>query len=238
MSYYFIIGVNIIMSRARLFFKGLKNYKFPDDFDDILTYLFFSKINEFRESNDEFKDFEYYTFSDFVIENYHENKNSFVCIDGIVSVVISSINNVFLKEFIGFLLTEDTLQFGHNELRLYKFVFLDDVKFKSESDFITCTPICLENFKGKLNLFSSLEKNLKKDYRKYHNLTKCRLYCEIKTNGDQFQKYVDLNPKTEYDDHYYILDLHISGDNELISFAYDCGLGNKKYQGFGMLDLY
>ena len=60
------------------------------------------------------------------------------------------------------------------------------------------------------------------------------LKCEITTCGDFFfEKFSDGEGNV-----FYLLDLFIEGDGELISFAYDVGLGEDLINGFGMLDLY
>ena len=227
------------MGRIRLFFKGLVDFEFPADFDDKFSFLFVEKINKFIESEKKFKNYTFFTFSDFVIEQAINTGNSVISTSGIVSVVLSSVDDKFLKKFTSFLLDENDLRFDYNKLPLFKFEFLEDADFSvGESNFICVSPIYLKNFPKEGNLFSFLENSLKKDYCTYHNLKKCDLSCELFTSGDYFKEYVEKSTINKYDDHYYFLDLYMRGDAELISFAYDAGLGYDTNKGFGMLDLY
>ena len=227
------------MSRVRLFFEGLVDFEFPKDFDDKFSFLFVEKINKFIEDEKGFENFTFFTFSNFVIEQLINTENSFISLNGVVSVVLSSVNEKFLRKFVAFLLDDSNLYFEFNVLSLFKFEFIEDVDFTvGESNFICVSPIYLKNFPKDGNLFSFLERSLKRNYCIYHNLKKCNLFCEIMTNGDYFKEYVDNSTSNKYDDHYYLLDLCILGDEELISFAYDVGLGYDTNKGFGMLDLY
>lgn len=219
------------MPRVRLFFKGLKNYNFPDDYDDRLSFLFVNQIKNFLQ-NTKFKDFNFFTFSDFVIENVDSYETVMTSIDGILSVVLSSSNESFLRFVVSFLVKNNTLYFDENKLSLFKFAFLDDVNFYGDAIFISVSPILLKNYSKKEGIFSYLEKHLIKRYCEYYKLDECNLTCQIKTLGDVFQEVVDKGL------YYYILDLYITGDSELISFAYDNGLGDDTSNGFGMIDLY
>ena len=220
------------MARVRLFFKGLKNYNFPNDYDDRLSFLFVNQIKNFL-NNTKFRDFHFFTFSDFVIENVDSYETVLTSIDGILSVVLSSSNESFLRSAVSFLVKNNTLCFEENKLSLFKFTFLDDVNFfYGEANFISVSPILLKNYSKKEGLFSYLERNLIKSYCECYKLDKCNLTCQIKTLGDVFQEVVDDGL------YYYILDLYITGDSELISFAYDNGLGDDTSKGFGMIDLY
>ena len=228
----------LILGRIRLFFAGLLDFEFPKDFDDKFSFLFVEKINKFIEVERDFENYTFFTFSDFVIEQVINTENSLISTNGIVSVVLSSVDDKFLKKVTAFLLEND-LRFDYNKLSLFKFEFLENVDFSvGESNFICVSPIYLKNFPKEGNMFSFLENSLKKNYCIYHNLKKCDLSCEIFTNGDYFKEYVEKSTGNKYDDHYYFLDLYMQGDAELISFAYDAGLGYNTNKGFGMLDLY
>ena len=71
------------------------------------------------------------------------------------------------------------------------------------------------------------------DYCEYYNVDYDWLNCEMGTVGDVFRHFVD-----DLSGDFYMMDLFIQADSELISFAYDKGLGDDTHKGFGMLDLY
>ena len=229
----------IILVRVRLFSKGLKNFEYSPNYDDKLSSLFFNKINEFKKMENKFKSFDLFTFSNFIIEQYDEKDDCFISKNGVVSVVLSSINEEFLRKFVAFLVDRNDLYYNHNVLVLFKFEFIEDIEFTSnETNFITISPIYLKNYPDKNDLFSFLENLLIEEYCKYYQLNKKYVNCKILLAGDNFQKFIEKNTSTEFEDYYYMLELIIIADKEVISFAYDVGLGNNTYNGLGMLDLY
>lgn len=229
----------VILVRVRLFFKGLKNFEYRYDYDDKFSSLFFIKIKEFKEMENKFKSFNYFTFSNFVIEQYDEVEDFFISINGVVSVVLSSISEEFLRKFVAFLVDGNNLHFNYNVLFLFKFEFLEDIEFTSnESNFITVSPIYLKYYSDENDLFSVLENILIDKYCRYYQLNKRYVNCKIMTNGDTFKKFTAKSISTQFKEYYYMLDLIIIADTEVISFAYDVGLGNNTHNGFGMLDVY
>ena len=226
------------MPRVRLYFKGLDSFNFPKNYDDLFSSLFVDKIINFTESCSQFKNFDCYNFSNFVIEQY-DDENRLYSIDGIVSVVFSSISEEFLRKFVAFLVDGNSLGFKRNLMHLIRFDFIQTVEFnRCDADFICVSPICLKNYQDDGNLFSHIENLLIHKYCMYYGLNVQEVYCEITTHGDLFQKFIDQDTSSKFSDCYYMLDLNIVGDAKLISFAYDVGLGDNTNLGFGLLDLY
>lgn len=83
------------MSRIKIYLQGFKNYRFDNDFESHLTYLFYEKIKRlFAKSK--FRNFHFYTFSKFVVEDAVTNNNQGILSEsGIVSVTVSSVDEVF-----------------------------------------------------------------------------------------------------------------------------------------------
>lgn len=229
------------MPRVRLYFKGLNGFKFPKNYDDIFSSIFINKINSFIDGWSQFKNFNSYTFSDFVIEHYGQSEDDMLySIEGIVSVVISSISEEFLRKFVAFLVDGNDIHFKKNIMHLMRFEFIQNPEFnRGEANFISICPIFLKNYPDDGHLFSYIKKLLINDYCRYYDLNVSNVYCEITTHGDLFQKFIDKDtPSSKFNDCFYMVDLNIVGDEKLISFAYDVGLGNETNLGFGMLDLY
>lgn len=229
------------MSRVRLYFKGLRNFEFPRNYDDMLSYIFVSKIKGFIKDTVDYRDFDFYTFSNFELNNVQSYDKSFISQDGIVSVVVSSVDENFLRDLVSFFV-HVVLDLEGNLLSLFKFVFLDDVnRFYGECNFICISPVFLKHFSVNGDMFSYLERSLVDRFCKYNNIREidCDYFCEIRTHGDVFQRYMDYRfEEDNFRDFYYIFDCFIVGDDELIKFAYDAGLGDNTNNGFGMLDLY
>ena len=134
------------MSRVRLYFKGLRNFEFPRNYDDKLSYIFVSKIKGFIKDTVDYRDFDFYTFSNFELNNVQSYDKSFVSPDGIVSVVVSSVDEDFLRDLVSFFV-HVVLDLEGNLLSLFKFVFLDDVnRFYGECNFICISPVFFKAF--------------------------------------------------------------------------------------------
>ena len=78
------------MVRVRLFFKGLKNFRFPKNYDDAFSAMFVREINNFMEYEPKFKNFDYFTFSNFMIDHFEESENVLISLNGIVSVLFQA----------------------------------------------------------------------------------------------------------------------------------------------------
>ena len=95
-------------------------------------------------------------FSDFVVEREVFYDDFVVSLDGIVSVVISSVDELFIRDFISFLFGHD-LFYKNNALSLFKFEFMENVSFTSGvAGFISRAPICLKKDLFGDDLFSRL----------------------------------------------------------------------------------
>lgn len=225
------------MSRVKVHFKGLKDFVFKKDFDDHLSFLFHKKVCEiFKDTK--FNNFEFFTFSNFTIENFINIGDGFLTKDGIISFIISSIDETFLRSLISAFVIGESINFYGNEFFLINLSFLPKPDFhKGFASFVTISPIFLNNCLVTGNLGDILEDILINNYCKYFNLMHCSYSCEFysrKEHYDYFQTDID----DLFHDYYYDMDLVIKGDIELISFAYDVGLGNSNNKGFGMLKLY
>ncbi len=225
--------------RVKLFFKGLSNFVFPKNYDDIFSSVLVEKINSFSEIETKYIGFDLFTFSNFVIENFNEYNGYFISLDGVLSIVISSISEDFLRILVSYLVDGNPILFENNQLYLVRVEFLENIEFKSnESNFISISPILLKNFPDDADIFSFLENLLINNYCRYYNLNFTTVFCEISTHKEIFQEFIDNDTNSMFNNHYYMLDLYIKGDSSLISFAYDVGLGHNTNFGFGMLELY
>lgn len=226
------------MTRVKVYFKGLKNYIFKNNFDDHLSYLFHKKVCDLFEGT-KFDNFKFFTFSDFTIENFNTIGENFLTKDGVISFTISSIDEVFLRSLISRFIMGESLQFYDNKLVIDRLRFLPKPSFiGGKGSFVTISPIFLNNCVVTGNLGDILEDSLINSYCQYFKLPQCSFSCEFFSRNEHYGNYVTSEENDLFYNYYYNMDIVLRGSPELISFAYDVGLGNNNNQGFGMLDLY
>lgn len=226
------------MTRVKVYFKGLKNYVFKSNFDDHLSYLFHKKVCDLFKGT-KFDNFKFFTFSDFTIENFNTIGENFLTKDGVISFTISSIDDVFLRSLISQFIMGESLEFYDNTLLIDRLMFLPKPNFiGGRGSFVTISPIFLSNCIVTGNLGDILEDSLINNYCQYFKLPHCSFSCEFYSRNDHYGNFVTSEKNDLFYNYYYNMDIVLKGSPELISFAYDVGLGNNNNQGFGMLDLY
>lgn len=226
------------MTRVKICFKGFTNYLFKSDFDDSLSYLFYSKVNSlFKDTK--FDNFKFFTFSDFTIENFYTIGDNFLSKDGVISFIVSSVDDVFLRSLISAFIMGETINYQGNKMSMFNVSFLPKPDFSAgKGSFVTISPIFLSDCFVMGNLGDILSDILIEKYCEYFNLKKCHHICEFYSRKELYDSYVTSKKNDMFYDYYYHIDIVIKGSPELISFAYDVGLGNMNNKGFGMLDLY
>jgi len=226
------------MARVKVSFKGFENYIFKSDFDDYLSYLFYNKVNEFFKGT-KFDHFKFFTFSDFNLEDFKTIGDNFLSKDGVISFIISSVDEVFLRSLISAFIMGESITYLENELRICDVKFLPKPSFREgKGSFVTISPIFLSDCVVMGNLGEILSDILTNNFCQYFNLSQCPYKCEFYSRKDLYGSYVTSEKNDLFYDYYYNIDVVLKGSPELISFAYDVGLGNKNNQGFGMLELY
>ena len=225
------------MGRIKIYLQGLENYRFGEDFDSKLSYLLFDKINMIFH-NSRFRNFYYYTFSKFNIENPLDLDEN-ISYDGVVSVIISSVNDTFLRTLIYKFLEGESLKFDNNDLRLVKLKILENPDFNDgKASLITISPIFLHNCVITGDLGDVLKELLFEKYCRYFNVDRCDYDCEFYSKNEVYDYYMTYGEASFYYDYYYHVDIIMVAHPSLIRFAYDTGLGDNNHQGFGMLELY
>ena len=226
------------MTRVKISFKGFENFLFKKDFDDHLSYLFYDKVNSLFAGT-KFDNFKFFTFSDFTIENFKNLGDNFLSKDGVISFIVSSVDDVFLRSLISAFIMGESIDFKVNKLIILSVSFLPTPDFSNgKGSFVTISPIFLSECVILGNLGEILSDILVNNYCQYFNLDDCPYKCEFYSRKELYGSYVTSEKNDLFYDYYYNMDVVIKGSPELISFAYDVGLGIKNNHGFGMLDLY
>lgn len=226
------------MGRIKIYFKGLENYMFDEDFDSKLSYRLFEKIRRIFH-NSRFRNFHYYTFSKFIIENKLIYYDDIISRDGVVSVIVSSVDDVFLRTLVCKFLEGESLELNDNTLRLVKLEVLDNPDFsEGKASLITLSPIFLNNRVITGDLGDVLKNILVDKYCRYFNMNTCDYDCEFYSKNEVYDYYMTYGESSFYYNYYYNVDIIMIAHPRLIHFAYDVGLGDNNHKGFGMMELY
>jgi CRISPR-associated endoribonuclease Cas6 len=133
----------------------------------------------------------------------------------------------------------ESITYFDNELMICDVKFLPKPSFhEGKGSFVTISPIFLSDCVVMGNLGEILSDILTNNFCQYFNLSQCPYRCDFYSRKDLYGSYVTSEKNDLFYDYYYNMDVVLKGNPELISFAYDVGLGNKNNQGFGMLELY
>ena len=215
--------------KFKVFLHSENNY-FPSNFDDILASAVYELLDSISKKY--FNDFKLYNFSYFNLENsYSCDDGSYYAREGNVSFIVSSVDDCFVRFFISKLILKgvDCL---NNHLNIVGIELIQTPDFTKNNVFITSSPIQVNIFKCNNDLLRYLKNLLLEKYDNFYGK-----YSNQSLNiyiGDLFEKYNSLE---ENSCNYYYMQVILEGDIQLIRFAWDIGLGESNFKGFGMLGL-
>lgn len=239
--------------RLEIILKGKNNFKVPFNYNHILSAIIYNKIADLNFANElhSSKSFKFFTFSQIYIPKRRIVKDGIIAKDGVISFYISSPNDFLIKSLVDGFLEDLEISFQNQKLTIQKIEALKTPEFSSKSEFKTLAPIIVRTKKeidGELKIwdlapsdkfFKSLENNLIKKYIKFNNLTKTDKKINIYSDMNFVKrKRISINKGNATTHHRaYMMDLILEGDQDLIEFAYDVGIGEKNSMGFGMIKL-
>ncbi len=216
--------------RFKICLHANTNY-FPRNFDDILASAIYQQFDSI--STKYFNDFRFYNFSYFTLEDsYSCDDGTFYVRDGNVSFIVSSVDEYFVRFVISKLILEG-VSCENNHLNVVGITLINTPDFTKDNVFITTSPIQVDPYKcDKYDLMGYLRDLLLNNYEIcYQSYSNPSLNIYI---GDVFERYNSLEESSNI---YYNMQVILEGDVELIRFAWDVGLGESNFKGFGMLNL-
>jgi len=212
-----------------------------------------------RKANEEYssklhfdKDIKQFVFSDlYILRPYSIMKgNGIKALNPKSTILVSSPHHDFISNFVNGLLEctdQENLSLGSTQLHVESVEVLKAPEFDDECDFKSLTPVVASaNENGKIRylklheekFYENLKNNLKKKYM--------LLYAkEYKKEIEIEPLYEKIKGKVSYLSNIkggkilgFKIPFKISANSKMLKVAYECGLGEKNSQGFGMLDVY
>jgi len=206
--------------------------------------------NEYSEMLHFDRDIKLFVFSDLYIPKYRVSQEGMFSNEDEVSFYISSPRSEFISNLVKGLLNDvdkNTLALREALLKIKSIETLRSIGFNDSAQFKALSPIVTSTFKeGKIyylspdkeKFYENIKTNLRKKYLMVH--------------GKQYKKDIEIEPiyekfprKIKYSIEIkkghvigFKIPLKITASNKLLKVAYDCGIGEKNSQGFGMLDVY
>lgn len=240
--------------RLKILLKSKNNrLKIPFNYNHILSAIIYNKIAdlEFSQKLHSSISYKYFTFSQIHIHNFKITKQGFLSQNGIIDFLISSPDDYLIKSLVEGFLEDLTVNFIGEDLFVQKVELLPVPEFKEKITVETLSPIIVRTKKevnGELKIwdlapgdkfFENLESNLINKYLKYNELDetdkKVKIYSEMRNVKSKRISIEKGDEKTYH--RAYMMDLILEGDEELLKFAYDAGLGEKSGLGFGMIKI-
>ena len=240
------------MMRIKITLKGKDNLEIPYNYNYALSSLIYNRIadSDLAKRLHSSNSFKFFTFSQINVKQPTFNKNGIIAKNGIISFYLSSPSDKLIKNFTsGFL--ENKINFLNEKMNILNVEMIRMPSFNNKMKFNTISPIIIRS-KREINgdikiwdlapsdeFFKRLEKNLIKKYCNYNKIDQTNkqlnAYSEM---ANVKRKRIRINKGNQTTYHRaYLMDLVLEGDNDLIKFAYDAGLGEKNSMGFGMIDM-
>ncbi|MDR2944356.1 MAG: CRISPR-associated endoribonuclease Cas6 [Methanosarcinales archaeon] len=232
--------------RAELKLKIDKNTVIPFNYQYHLSSMIYNSLNtsnpEYAAALHSYHKFKFFTFSWLDISDRIITPEGIRSRDGIIYLKITSPDDQFLSTFLDGFFQEPLLKIGHFE------AVPSDVHIieapQSFSTLKTISPVCLrtrEETDGKNKVkdllpnsskfYTNLKQNLTKKYELYYNI-KCDMDFEIEILSAELKRVQIKDTFVRCSN----LIFDIRGDDELIRFGYESGLGEKNSMGFGMIE--
>ncbi|MCS3901886.1 CRISPR-associated endoribonuclease Cas6 [Methanococcus voltae] len=245
--------------RISINLKCEKNTTIPFNYQyQLSTALYncmYDNNKEFAENLHKSKDFKFFTHSWLFMPNSKVGKNGIICKDGNAFFKVSSPNDELMTHLLQGLFKVGYMQINNTKLDVVG--VLNEKGYNSNiKKMKTISPVLLRTKKERngidntegLKIYDilpqensekfheNLKNNLKRKYSLFYDkdYENCDLDFDINISEakskrvkikDSFQRCSNLK-------------FEISGDEDLIKFAYECGLGELNSMGFGMIDKY
>ncbi|OWT33626.1 CRISPR-associated endoribonuclease Cas6 [Methanobrevibacter sp. 87.7] len=240
--------------RIKIFLKSKKNkLTIPFNYNHILSAIIYNKIADldFAKKLHSSQSYKYFTFSQLHIHNFKIMKNGFLSQNGMIDFIISSPDDYLIKSLVEGFLNDLTVNFIGEDLFIQKVELLPIPDIKNKINVKTLSPIIVrikKEVNGVLKIwdlapsdefFKNLENNLINRYLDFYKLDKTdkkvKIYSEMRNvKGKRIS--IEKDDKKTFH-RAYMMDLILEGDQELLKFAYDAGLGEKSAMGFGLINL-
>jgi len=226
----------------------------PFNYNHIVSAIIYDLIDDIDFANDlhSKSSFKYFCFSQINISKPKMIEGGFISRNGKMSFIISSPDDTLITELVKGIMDKSEIVFVGQELTIAKCEIIKEPTFSKLMEFKTLSPIIVTTKKevdGKLRewdlapsdgFFNGIRNNLIKKYLKFNNLDITDKTIAVYSNMKSVKrKRISINKGKNTTFHRaYLMDIVLEGDIDLIKFAYDCGLGSKNSQGFGLVDIY
>ena len=207
---------------------------------------YFRKLYFYKDkSNKQSKNF---TFS-FYIKNYEIEEDNFIVKDKVIMYISTPDLELGLNIYNGFINTK-IFRYKHYEISRYKISLVKESEiFEEEAIFNTLSPICIKDISGKfidvsndnyVKELSYITNTILKNYRGYG------LKKELKFENLNLKKVVVKEPLREFKNRtnkeYQFVNSYkgmfkLIGDKEDLNDIYKLGLGHKRNQGMGNIEV-
>ena len=235
-----------IKMKIKIILKGEKDLLYPFNYNGEVKKLICNIAQDYD------KKFNFFTFSNLIMNDYVVNDTGLFSKSDEVSFYLSSPDDFFISCVVNGLCCSEDIQLCNNMLNVDKIEFIECPNFSQDSIFTfkTLSPILIRSTKeinGQYrqidlspydDLFlARLEDNLKSKYCNFNNLKKCEKSLKIlKCNNVKSKRISTLNNGHCIFNRVYFVNLNVIGDNDLLNFAWNAGFGERNNLGFGMIE--
>lgn len=220
----------------------------PYDYQHAVASMIYDRLiradSSFKDLHDH-GGFKFFTFSQLEIPRRRSLPEGLQILCNDAYLWFSSVEAKLVRVLAGQLLREPEVTIRGVRMRAVRVDLLPSVSFdEGVANFVTMSPVLLRTKRDTENgvktwdlspeeeeFASALVRNLRRKFEEYHHRS---------PSGDisvesipRFRRKRIMIQDTSH--RAYLMDITLRGDPELLSFAYDCGLGEKNSMGFGMV---
>jgi len=231
-----------------------KNFLIPYNYNSILSAIIYRKIADLDLASTLHSsvDFKFFTFSQIYVPRRKITKEGIISRDGNLHFFISSPHDHLIRSLVEGHLEDTEINFKGDKLLVEQIELLKKPefknRFKNKMKMKTISPIIARikrEIDGKLRVwdlgpaderfYESIQKNLINKYIKFYGNYDGDSHIKIAPNMKSAKRR-RIEVKGSYH-RAFMMNFEIEGDERLLEFAYDCGLGEKNSMGFGMVEV-
>ncbi|MHA1734963.1 MAG: CRISPR-associated endoribonuclease Cas6 [Candidatus Thorarchaeota archaeon] len=223
-------------------------YILPYDYQHAVASMFYDRLiradSSFKDLHDQVG-FKFFTFSQLEIPRRRSLPEGLQILSNDAYLWFSSVEPKLVRVLAGQLLREPDVVIRGVKLRAVRVDLLPSVSFDGgTASFVTMSPVLLRTKRDtddgiktwdlspeEKEFEDALTRNLVRKFKEFHGRPPSG---EISVESiPRFRRKRIMIQDTSH--RAYLMDIQLRGDPELLSFAYDCGLGEKNSMGFGMV---
>lgn len=236
--------------RIKFTLRGPENFFIPFNYTHSLASIVYNLFEDrdFANSLHDSKITKYFTFSNLEFNNYSLKGNGFRVDDGYMSFWVSSPSFDLLKQLFLGAFHKEKVFFNNTCCVIDNIEWIENPSFKNKIVVRTLSPVLIRirNEEGRIVdinpteslFFDKIASRILIKYCNFNEIDESDLFIQCRqAHGRIKSKRISIkNGANRTFNRAFMMNMVLKGDNDLVDFAYDNGIGDKNSMGFGMIE--